>query len=67
MAAWTCSGAAIASHALMSGKFNEFMSLFVGEADAPPCRTDQGLVETQTTAWPGHFGSPGFPKAYLSG
>jgi hypothetical protein len=40
----------------MSGKFNEFMCLFVNEADAPPRRTDQGLIETQTTAWPGHFG-----------
>jgi hypothetical protein len=40
----------------MSGKFNELMCLFVGEADEPPRRTDQGLIETQTTAWPGHFG-----------
>jgi hypothetical protein len=40
----------------MSGKFNAFICLFVGEADAPPGRTDQRLIETQTTAWPGHFG-----------
>jgi len=32
------------------------MCLRVGETDAPPCRTDQRLIETQTTAWPGHFG-----------
>jgi hypothetical protein len=32
------------------------MCLFVGEADAPPRRTDQGLIETQTTAWPGDLG-----------
>jgi hypothetical protein len=32
------------------------MCLFVGEADAPPCRADQRLIETQALAWPGHLG-----------
>jgi hypothetical protein len=40
----------------MSGKLNEFICLFVGEADAPPRWADQRLIETQAPAWPGHFG-----------
>jgi hypothetical protein len=36
----------------MSGKFNEFISLFVGDPDAPPCGTDQGWVKAETAAGP---------------
>jgi hypothetical protein len=40
----------------MSGKFNELISLVVSDADSPPRRTDQGLIETEPPARPGHFG-----------
>lgn len=56
MGEWTCSGAAIASHTLMSGKFNELISFFVCDADAPPRRADQGLIETEPPDRSGHFG-----------
>src|SRR3984885_7431421 len=56
IAACTCSGAATASHTLISGKLNEFISLFVGDADTPPCRTDQGRIETEPPGGPSRFG-----------
>jgi len=36
----------------MSGKFNEFISLFVGDADAPPRGANQGRIEAETSAGP---------------
>src|ERR1700733_932901 len=56
IAAWTCSGAASASHTLMSGKLNELISLFVGDADTPARRPDQWRIETEPPAWPSRFG-----------
>ena len=38
MAEWMCSGAALASHAWISGKLNELINLFVGDVDASPRR-----------------------------
>jgi hypothetical protein len=40
----------------MSGKLNELIRLFVSDADAPPCRADQGLIETEPPDRQGHFG-----------
>jgi len=40
----------------MSGKLNEFISLFVGDADAPPRRTDQWRIETELPAGAGRSG-----------
>src|ERR1700761_1384121 len=56
IAAWTCSGAASASHTLMSGKLNEFIRLFVGDTDTPPRRADQWRIETEPPARPSRFG-----------
>ena len=54
--ACTCSGAATASHTLMSGKLNEFISLFVGDTDTPPGRADQWRIETEPPFGPSRFG-----------
>jgi hypothetical protein len=35
---------------------NEFISLFVGDADAPPRRADQWQIETESSAGAGRFG-----------
>jgi hypothetical protein len=40
----------------MSGKFNELISLFVRNVDAPPRRADQRLIETEPPTRPGYFG-----------
>jgi hypothetical protein len=56
IAAWTCSGAASASHTLISGKLNELISLFVGDTDTPPRRADQWWIETEPPARPSRFG-----------
>src|ERR1700691_353592 len=56
IAACTCSGAARASHTLISGKLNEFISLFVGDTDTPPRRADQWRIETEPPAGPIRFG-----------
>jgi len=56
IAACTCSGAATASQTLMSGKLNEFISLFVGGTDTPPRRADQWRIETEPPAGPNRFG-----------
>jgi hypothetical protein len=40
----------------MSGKLNEFISLFVGDTDTPPRRADQWRVETEPPAGPSRFG-----------
>jgi len=56
IAAWTCSGAASASHTLISGKLNEFISLFVGDTDTPPGRADQWRIEIEPPARPSRFG-----------
>jgi hypothetical protein len=56
IAAWTCSGAASASHTLISGKLNEFIRLFVGDTDTPPRRADQWRIETEPPARPSRFG-----------
>jgi hypothetical protein len=46
----------MASHTLMSGKLNEFISLFVGDTDAPTGRADQWRIETEPPAGPSQFG-----------
>jgi len=43
----------VASHTSMSGTFNELISLFASDADAPPGRADQRLIETEPLAGPG--------------
>jgi hypothetical protein len=53
---YTYSGAATATHTLISGKLNEFTSLFVCDTDTPPCRTDQWRFETEPPAGPSRFG-----------
>jgi hypothetical protein len=40
----------------MSGKLNEFISLFVGDADTPPRGPDQWRIETEPPAGPSRFG-----------
>jgi hypothetical protein len=40
----------------MSGKLNEFISLFVGDTDLPPRRADQWWIETESPAGPSRFG-----------
>jgi hypothetical protein len=40
----------------MSGKLNEFISLFVGDTDTPPRRADQWRIETKPPAGPSRFG-----------
>jgi hypothetical protein len=37
----------------MSGKFSEFISLFIGEADVPRRGADQGRIEAEPAAGPG--------------
>jgi hypothetical protein len=39
----------------MSGKFDEFISLFVGDPDAPPCWADQGRIKAEPAAGPGRL------------
>jgi hypothetical protein len=56
IAACTCSGAATASHTSMSGKLNEFISLFAGDTDTPARRANQWRIETEPTAGPSRFG-----------
>jgi hypothetical protein len=41
---------------LISGKLNEFISLFVGDTDTPPRRADQWRIETEPPARPSRFG-----------
>jgi hypothetical protein len=40
----------------MSGKLNELISLFVGDADASPCGADQWRIKAQPTAGPRRVG-----------
>src|SRR5579871_413001 len=42
-----CSGAAIASQRLISGKLNALIDLFVGKMDAPTRRTNERRIETK--------------------
>ncbi len=60
-----CSGAAMASHTLMSGKLNAGISLFVGDADAPSCRADQWGIKAEPSSGPRRLGL--FDRALDSG
>lgn len=46
----------MASQTLMSGKLNEFISLFVRDTDTSPRRADQWRIETEPSAGPSRFG-----------
>jgi hypothetical protein len=48
--------AASASHTLISGKLNEFISLLLGETDTAPRRSDEWWIETEAPARPSRFG-----------
>src|SRR5271166_309669 len=54
-AAWACSGVASASQTFISGKLNEFISLFVGDRNAPSRRPDQRRIEAQPPLRPRRF------------
>ena len=41
---------------MISGKLNEFISLFVRDPDTPSRRTDQWRIETEPPAGPSRFG-----------
>ena len=36
----------------MSGKLNEFISLFIGDSNAPPCGVNQGPIKAEPAAGP---------------
>ena len=46
----------MASQTLISGKLNEFISLFVRDTDTPPRRADQWGVKTEPPTGPSRFG-----------
>ena len=45
-----------ASHTLLSGKLNDFISLFVGDTDTPSRRPDQWRIEAEPPAGSSRFG-----------